>query len=96
MDKTYTDPVCGMSVGADTPHQLEVEGEQYYFCSDKCLQQFEAKHGGSRESGQTTDPVCEMTVPMDSKHHTTYKTKELYFCSASCLKTFNKAPDSYV
>ena len=96
MDKMHKDPVCGMSVGADTPHQLEVEGEQYYFCSDKCLKDFEAKHGSSLGAGQTSDPVCGMTVSMDSRHHTTYKTKELYFCSASCLEKFKSAPNRYV
>ncbi|HEX7454428.1 MAG TPA: heavy metal translocating P-type ATPase [Gallionella sp.] len=37
-----TDPVCGMTVSADSQHRL-VQGEQtYLFCSEKCLAKFQA------------------------------------------------------
>jgi P-type Cu+ transporter len=36
------DPVCGMSVGADSPNQHEHHGETYRFCSAGCLAKFRA------------------------------------------------------
>ena len=37
------DPVCGMSVTAETPHRFEHLGQRYYFCSAKCRAQFAAE-----------------------------------------------------
>jgi len=37
------DPVCGMSVTAETPHRFEHMGQRYYFCSAKCRAQFVAE-----------------------------------------------------
>lgn len=34
------DPVCGMSVGADTPHTAHLNGVTYHFCSAHCKQKF--------------------------------------------------------
>jgi len=34
------DPVCGMTVGADTPHKLEHGGTTYLFCSAGCMEKF--------------------------------------------------------
>ncbi len=36
------DPVCGMAVTAQSPHQLELEGKSYYFCSARCQSKFAA------------------------------------------------------
>ncbi|HET7224606.1 MAG TPA: heavy metal translocating P-type ATPase [Candidatus Eisenbacteria bacterium] len=36
------DPVCGMSVRADTPHQTSFEGRTYRFCCAGCLAKFTA------------------------------------------------------
>jgi Cu+-exporting ATPase len=36
------DPVCGMPVRADSPHQLQFAGADYRFCSEKCLAKFRA------------------------------------------------------
>jgi Cu+-exporting ATPase len=36
------DPVCGMVVTAQSKHKLELEGQLYYFCSDKCQGKFTA------------------------------------------------------
>ena len=35
-----TDPVCGMSVTADSAHVAEHDGAQYYFCSAGCRKKF--------------------------------------------------------
>ena len=37
------DPVCGMSVTAETPHRFEHMGQRYYFCSAKCRARFAAE-----------------------------------------------------
>ena len=34
------DPVCGMAVTEQSPHQLEHAGRPYYFCSAKCKDRF--------------------------------------------------------
>lgn len=36
---TFTDPVCGMSVGADSS-SWEYKGTTYHFCSPHCLDSF--------------------------------------------------------
>jgi Cu+-exporting ATPase len=48
------DPVCGMTVGPESPHRAEHEGRDYLFCSAHCIEMFrrdpgrflESKHGG--------------------------------------------------
>jgi Cu+-exporting ATPase len=37
-----TDPVCGMTVKAESPHRCEYRGIEYRFCSAKCLAKFQA------------------------------------------------------
>ena len=39
---TVKDPVCGMSVSADSAHRSEYKGQTYRFCSDTCLKKFKA------------------------------------------------------
>jgi Cu+-exporting ATPase len=36
------DPICGMTVGADSPRRFAFDGTTYYFCSDHCLRKFTA------------------------------------------------------
>ena len=36
------DPVCGMTVTEQSPHQLDHEGHRYYFCSAGCKSKFAA------------------------------------------------------
>ncbi len=36
------DPVCGMTVTAQTGHHVELDGEDYYFCSNSCQDKFSA------------------------------------------------------
>ena len=38
--ETTLDPVCGMSVSPDAPHQHEHAGIPYRFCSARCLARF--------------------------------------------------------
>ncbi len=39
-DAETRDPVCGMKVKAGSPHALAHDGEQYAFCSARCLETF--------------------------------------------------------
>ena len=39
---TNKDPVCGMDVDEKSQHHLELAGEQYYFCSQHCVEKFSA------------------------------------------------------
>jgi Cu+-exporting ATPase len=39
-DKPFTDPVCGMKVGADPSREIQYEGQAYHFCSTKCMDKF--------------------------------------------------------
>jgi P-type Cu+ transporter len=39
-DKPFTDPVCGMKVGADPAREIRHEGQTYHFCSARCMDKF--------------------------------------------------------
>jgi len=42
------DPVCGMAIDPEeAPAQVAVDGVDYYFCSEGCRAEFQAKKGGS-------------------------------------------------
>jgi Cu+-exporting ATPase len=43
---TKVDPVCGMTVPADSPRSAEYDGESYVFCSDGCLKKFQDDPAG--------------------------------------------------
>jgi Cu+-exporting ATPase len=40
--KPFTDPVCGMKVGADPQKEIAYKGTAYHFCSGKCMDKFRA------------------------------------------------------
>ena len=41
-ESSWKDPVCGMTVTAESPHRHEHEGRTYFFCSEKCRAKFAA------------------------------------------------------
>ena len=43
---TATDPVCGMQVDSESGRSLEQAGQRYYFCSQRCLEKFQANPAG--------------------------------------------------
>jgi len=90
------DPVCGMEVPQGKGINTEHAGAIYYFCSDSCLQKFEADPAQYVPSESLTDPVCSMTVTEESAHHTEHEDKTFYFCSASCLAKFSASPEQYL
>ncbi|MDD2901921.1 MAG: heavy metal-binding domain-containing protein [Syntrophales bacterium] len=60
------DPVCGMSVAADSPLRLTHNGKVYGFCSPHCLEKFQqdpeqyAAPGAAGESAATGRYACPM------------------------------------
>src|SRR5690348_1686946 len=42
MALSSVDPVCGMTVGPESPHRLQHAGKDYAFCCDGCLETFKA------------------------------------------------------
>ena len=36
----FVDPVCGMTVAADSPHRFRHAGVEYRFCCDGCVKKF--------------------------------------------------------
>ncbi|MFM0415951.1 heavy metal translocating P-type ATPase [Paraburkholderia aromaticivorans] len=42
-DKYSVDPVCGMRVPSSSSRSVAFQGSRYYFCSDKCLDSFQAE-----------------------------------------------------
>jgi Cu+-exporting ATPase len=42
-DKPFTDPVCGMKVGANPEKTVELAGTAYHFCSAGCVAKFNAE-----------------------------------------------------
>ena len=40
---TLKDPVCGMTVTAQSAHHVKHDGQQYYFCSTRCQDKFSAE-----------------------------------------------------
>lgn len=65
-DQELKDPVCGMSVTADSEHHHVHDNQDYYFCSAGCLSKFSAdpdKYLGEA-SAEDDDPDAWYTCPM--------------------------------
>jgi YHS domain-containing protein len=51
------DPVCGMTIAPDDAvGHANYKGQTYYFCSQSCLQRFQADPAAFLESPQTAAP----------------------------------------
>jgi len=51
------DPVCGMSVPADTLHKTLFKGDEFRFCSPNCLRKFQENPGQFFQEGLTEAPA---------------------------------------
>lgn len=98
-DAPLHDPVCGMTVGPDSPHRVEHDGRTWHFCSAGCSAKFSAdpaRYDGSGTSAtQARDPVCGMTVGTDSPHRIEHAGRSWRFCSARCAERFAAEPARY-
>jgi Cu+-exporting ATPase len=64
---TFIDPVCGMTVKPESPHQTDRAGMLYRFCSAKCKTKFDAhpEHYLNPQAQEAAaDPGAEYTCPM--------------------------------
>jgi YHS domain-containing protein/uncharacterized membrane protein YraQ (UPF0718 family) len=106
------DPVCGMQVRtSDAPARTTHDGQDYYFCSDKCHDAFikdPERHADGQhtdadartadsEGATVTDPVCGMDVdPTDPGATAEHDGVEHAFCSTGCRDTFVADPARYL
>ncbi len=63
------DPVCGMVVGPDSPHESEFGGRLYRFCSADCRRKFDAEprryvNAGREQVTDAATPGTEYVCPM--------------------------------
>ena len=65
---TFTDPVCGMTVSADSEHHFKHEGIDYYFCCDGCRQKFSGDPAGYLSGeAQAAAAAAPCAPPNDSR-----------------------------
>lgn len=74
--KPFTDPVCGMRVGADPQKEIAYDNHAYHFCSSHCMEKFRAnpqayaasgaaheKAAGTRQAIAPSTPSATQDVP---------------------------------
>ena len=54
------DPVCGMEVDEGTVLKITREGNDYYFCSEKCRDTFTGKKSAAPATQKVTVPISGM------------------------------------
>jgi Cu+-exporting ATPase len=57
------DPVCGMTVTAQSAHKAEHAGKPFYFCSAKCQRKFSAEPGKYSQSPQSASASASAQEP---------------------------------
>jgi Cu+-exporting ATPase len=98
------DPVCGMTVDEKTAAGRSIYlGQSYYFCSVRCLREFEAgpekfirsgtkphaHTAGPILEGKAKDPICGMVIDKSGALTTERAGRTYYFCSTGCKLTFD-------
>ena len=68
-DKPFTDPVCGMKVAADPYKHISHAGQDYHFCSSRCMDKFKAS------PQQYLSPAAKQPQPVQETH-----TGTIYTC----------------
>jgi Cu+-exporting ATPase len=95
------DPVCDMEIEeAAAAATRVVEGTTYYFCSQACVEQFDADPARfiAKASPVTvTDPVCGMKIdPASAAAKRDFGGRTYYFCSEGCARQFDANPAAYL
>ena len=90
-----------MTAKPESPHHFEYRGDEYHFCSAKCVAKFSAMpekylFGNVTDDGVIKDPVCGMTVKADSPLRHEHDGKTYWFCSDMCRDRFVKDPAKYL
>jgi Cu+-exporting ATPase len=57
LDKPFTDPVCGMKVGADQARKIAYAGREYFFCSPGCMAKFRSGPQSYLDKTETPEPA---------------------------------------
>lgn len=57
-DLEHIDPICGMTVSADSPHKSSRDGREFYFCSEHCLRKFD-EQGDDDAVGHSEHACCQ-------------------------------------
>ncbi len=107
-----TDPVCGMQVTSDSRYHLKHGGQDYFFCSESCLNTFRDRPDTyskkrtaaaykdetrhQRDVSNRYDPVCHMEVSTDTQYRLIHEGVEYLFCSAQCQERFCNEPEQYL
>lgn len=89
------DPVCGMTVEADTAkHAHRHADEDYHFCSAHCRERFA---GAPDDFIAAEDPVCGMTVSRKAaRYMAKHAGERFYFCSSGCETKFAETPEYFL
>src|SRR5690606_18383582 len=95
-DPALKDPVCGMSVTAESRHRHEHEGQTYYFCNPRCREKFAADPDKYLVQSGLKDPVCGMKVTPESPHRHEHEGTTYSFCSPRCWEKLATDPDRYL
>ncbi|WP_198115495.1 heavy metal translocating P-type ATPase [Massilia rhizosphaerae] len=61
--KPFTDPVCGMKVGAAPAREIRYEGQTYHFCSTKCMDKFRSAPRQYTEQAEQSAPEPAAAAP---------------------------------
>ena len=95
MSAVERDPVCGMTVKAETAkHSHTHRGEEYHFCASRCCERFKDT---PEDFIEAKDLVCGMTVARKTAEHLAkHDGRRFYFCSVGCLEKFESSPESYL
>jgi|JI10StandDraft_1071094.scaffolds.fasta_scaffold46195_1 Cu+-exporting ATPase len=67
-ESVLKDPVCGMTVKADTPHRLKHDGKDVLFCSAGCKSKFQADPA-RYSAGQAGASCCASTAAKSRHDH---------------------------
>lgn len=70
------DPVCGMQAADDSHYHLEYAGHDYHFCSQQCLDKFQANPGEYIKLGA----VSEINTSLPAKTDSAVKAVGIYTC----------------
>lgn len=58
VDKSFTDPVCGMKVGADQAKKIVHAGHDYFFCSGGCMTKFRSNPQSFLGTKKAQEPLA--------------------------------------
>jgi len=89
------DPVCGMKVADDSEHARTFRGADFRFCSEHCLEKFNASPEEYLGEECAIDPVCGMRVPHESANRIEHESRTVLFCSQHCIEKFEADPEAY-